>query len=341
MDTPPPPPTESDVPILVLYNLDHEWQPAEKEEVLDEVARVEAAVRAEGHSVTSLRVDDADLDARLAGYSPDDWVVLNWCEDLPGISQGDVVAAQILEQRGMTYTGATSQVLALSWDKSRVKERLRTARVPLARGRIYETPDPGGWDCFPAIVKPSRQHCSFGVTPEAVVLTPAELRERIAFVLDTFHQPALVEDFIDGREFHVTVWGNGTLEMMPPAEMDFGVFENIHDRLCTFDSKFQPGSIHYTGIQLRMPASLSEAEHARLEQIARRAYRAIGCRDYARLDIRLRDGTFHVLDVNPNADLSHDNSMTHAAKLLGYSYGAMVSRLIRLAAHRHPIFSQA
>jgi len=107
-----------------------------------------------------------------------------------------------------------------------------------------------------------------------------DLIQRIAFVQDTFKQPAIVEDFIDGREFHVTLWGNSNIEMLPPAEMDFAAFNNLRDRLCTFDSKFKPGSLHYEKIDMRIPAILTDQETRRLKQTAMQAYQVTGCRDY-------------------------------------------------------------
>ena len=169
-------------------------------------------------------------------------------------------------------------------------------------------------------------------------MTPGELRRRIAYVLDEFHQPALVEDFIDGREFHVSLWGNGAIQMLPPAEMDFAAFADVHERLCTYAAKFDAGSRHYTEIQTRLPAPLKETEYQQLKETAIATYRATGCRDYARLDIRLRDGCFYVLDVNPNADLSSEASLALAAEAAGYSFGALGSRLVNLAAARHPVF---
>ena len=125
-------------------------------------------------------------------------------------------------------------------------------------------------------------------------------------------------------------------EMLPPAEMDFSAFREVQDRLCTFDSKFKPGSRHYDQIRLSLPAALTDEEYDHLERVAQAAYRVMGCRDYARLDIRLRDGIFHILDVNPNPDISSDTSMACAAEVAGYSYGAMLSQMVNLAAHRHP-----
>ena len=132
--------------------------------------------------------------------------------------------------------------------------------------------------------------------------------------------------------------GDGKLHTLPPAEMDFSAFNNVKDRLCTFESKFDPQSRSYSMIELHLPAVLSPSEQRQLETAALAAYRLVGCRDYARLDLRLRDGIFYVLDVNPNADFSPDTSLAMAAELCGLSYGQLGSLLINLAAGRHPKF---
>jgi D-alanine-D-alanine ligase len=327
----------TDLPVLMLYNIDYTWMPQEIEESVAESNRLQSAMQALGHPVTSIPISNADLATPLGNYDPNDYIVFNWCEGVPGIPHSDALVAQTLESMRFAYTGSTPGVLRLSQDKRQVKRLLDTHGVPTPQWRIYETAQPNGWNRFPAIVKPAEEHCSFGVTPEAVVMTHAELYDRIAYIIDTFHQPALVEDFIDGREFHVSLWGNGAIQMLPPAEMDFSAFSDVHDRLCTYSSKFDPTSIHYNQIQLRLPAPLSEDEYRRLEQTSIAAYHTCGCRDYARLDIRLRDGVFYVLDVNPNADISSEGSMACAAEIAGYSFGAMGSHIVNLAALRHPI----
>ena len=172
------------------------------------------------------------------------------------------------------------------------------------------------------------------------MLNGEELENRIPFIWDTYDQPAMVEDFIDGREFHVSVWGNEKLTVLPVAEMDFSFFKNIKDRLCTYDSKFIPGSDHYEKIETLLPAPLTPEELQALEKVCCDAYRALGCRDYARMDIRLRDNVFYVLDVNPNADISHEASMACAAEVAGISYGQMGSLFVRLAARRHPVLGK-
>jgi D-alanine-D-alanine ligase len=206
------------LPVVLLYNLDQTWAPNEIEEVRQETLKLESGLRQVGHPVTSVAINDPDLKTPLSPYAPEDHIVFNWCEGVPGIPWSDALVAKTLEAMNFAYTGAPPEVLTFCQDKYLVKCRLDQARLPTPRWGLYHTPASADWNCYPAIVKPSREHCSFGVTPEAVVLTPAELRQRIAYVLEEFRQPALVEDFIDGREFHVSLWGNGTIQMLPPAE---------------------------------------------------------------------------------------------------------------------------
>ncbi len=331
----------TDLPILTLYNLDPAWEPEASQAVVAQTDQLITELRSMGHTVADLAVSDRDLAARLQDFNPNTTLVFNWCEELPGIPRSDSLVAHVLEEMGFAYTGADSAVLSLSWHKPLVKALLEAHGIPTPRWLLCSSPDIDDWDCFPAIVKPAYEHSSVGVTVEAVVMNPQELRDRIALVLKKFGGQALVEDFVDGREFHVALWGNGETKLLPVAEMDFAAFDDVRDRLCTYDSKFTPGSVHYDGIQLKLPAPLTESQLQDLTRVSHAAYDAIGCRDYGRLDIRLRDDTFYVLDVNPNADLSADSSMACAAELEGYSHGSMISRLVNLAASRHPVFSPA
>lgn len=330
----------TDLPVLLLHNIDQAWDPADLDITLQEVANLESAIEEQGHPVTNVPVFDHDLSSCLSAYDTDRHIVFNWCEEIPGVANSEVLVAETLEDLDFTYTGATPEVLRFCWDKEMVKRLLERAGVPTPRWRIYDSLKIDDWSCFPAIVKPSREHCSHGVTTDAVVTSPQKLKDRIGYILDAFRQPALVEDFIDGREFHVSLWGNGSVRMLPPAEMDFALFDDVRDRLCTYDSKFMPGSSHYVNIGLQLPAALDEAEYERLKKTSILAYKTSGCRDYARLDIRLRDGVFYVLDVNPNSDISAEASMACAAEYAGYSHGEMISRIINLAAKRHPIFGK-
>ena len=322
-------------PVILLYSVDPDWTPVEKDEVIHLTTQLGHSLIDMGHPMVLVPIADDDIDSHLGCFDPADYIVFNWCEELPGIEHSEWLVAKRLEMLGFTFTGADSETLALAQDKNRVKIILDQAKIPTPIWRIFHSPEPCDWDIFPAIVKPMNEHCSTGITPESVVLNHAELKNRISFVLDQYCQPALVEDLIDGREFHVSVWGNETLTVLPPAEMDFSFFKNVKDRLCTYDSKCIPGSEHYEKIETLLPAPLTSDETKALELVCKNAYVALGCRDYARMDIRLRDNIFYVLDVNPNADISIDASMACAAEVCGISYGQMCSLIVSMASQRH------
>jgi D-alanine-D-alanine ligase len=330
----------TDIPVLVLYNLDPQWTPDEIIEAEEVTQELIGAVRKEGHPVLGVSLEHCDLAAAMKKYSHRKYIVFNWCEEIPGISRSCALAARVLESMGFSFTGAASHALALSQDKRMVKQALHSSRIPTPEWRVYPSYQQDAWDRFPAIVKPAFEHSSFGITRQAVVQTPEELNARVRFVIDELHQPALVENFINGREFHVGVVGNRTLWMLPPAEIDFSSFEDIHDRLCTYEANFEKDSDVYKNAVPLIPASLTCSELDLLKTTVFAAYRATGCRDYARMDLRLQDGVFYILDVNPNADICPENSLVRAAEYIGLPYGGFASLLINLAAQRHPVFGK-
>jgi len=167
-------------------------------------------------------------------------------------------------------------------------------------------------------------------------MTETSLKNRVRYIVKRFQHPALVEDFIDGRELHVSLWGNGEIDVLPPAEMEFPSSKDVHYRLCTYEAKFVSESEQYRNIKTLLPAPLSECELHEVEQVCRAAYVLMGCRDYARIDIRMKDGLFYILDINPNADICPDTSTILAAEFAGYTYDDFLRRLVFLAAERHP-----
>jgi D-alanine-D-alanine ligase len=333
------PALKTDLPVLLLNNIDYgNWPQCEIDLCLELGDRMSDEMRDAGHPVIHRRVEDKKLARLLSEFNPAELIVFNWCEEIPGIPRSAWMVAQELERQGFTYTGADYPALVFSQDKRQVQQRLKDAGVPTPIWRIFYSPDEVAWDLFPAIVKPAFEHYSLGIARESVVQTLDELIRRVGFVLEQHKQPALVEEFIDGRELHVGVIGNHYLLVLPPFEVDFSVFTDIHDRLCTFDTNFNPASISYQTVSTELAVGFTPEELVRMEQAVLGAYRATGCRDYARMDLRLRDGTFYVLDVNHNADISPETSLIRGANMLGYSYGLFGSLLVTLASDRHPVF---
>jgi len=327
------------IPVVLLYCIDPQWTNDERDEVVSQSKQFGDALARVGYPVSFVAIAGDNIAGQLRPFDPSECIVFNWCEEIPGIEHSEWLVAKKLEMSGYTFTGASSGTLELAQDKYRVKVILDKAAIPTPAWQIFNSQYNGSWNIFPAIVKPQNEHCSAGITPESVVTNPTELKNRISFVLKTYSQPALVEDFIDGREFRVSVLGNETLTFLPVAEMDFSLFGKAEDRLCTYEAKFIPGSQHYEEIKTLLPAPLTNNEIEVLQKICSKTYRATGCRDYARMDVRLRGNVFYVLDVNPNADISVDASMACAAETAGISYGQLGSLIIKMAAQRHPVFS--
>jgi D-alanine-D-alanine ligase len=297
-------------------------------------------LKKEGIETYIEELSDPDLEIVLDRFSPIDTIVFNLCESLPGIPYSERRVLEIIEEKGFTYTGNIPEVIALSYDKLKVKELLGSLGIRVPYGAVLTVEEAAGWDLFPAIVKPSREHCSLSITEKSVVFDTISLQEQIRLVNNDLKQPALVEDFIDGREFHVSVWNNEPPEILPPVEMDFSAFSETRKRLCTYESKFIPGSEQYEKIETLIPAPLDDKLLRKLEKNALKTWKGFGCFDYARFDYRLRDDKFYLLDINPNNDISFDTSFAMAAEMNSYTYGQMAKRIVLMAAERHPEFGE-
>src|SRR5262249_54549069 len=226
-------------------------------------------------------------------------LVWNWGEELAGRPGSDADVADELEQRGFTYTGATPRLIDLAQDRMRVKRDLQAAGLPTLPAVGLDPPATApAWTTYPAIVKGANQHASVGIDGESVVYTPEQLARRVLYLRKTHGDDALVEPFLDTREFQVAVWGTDAPEALPPAEIDYSVFAEPRDRLYTATWKSDRASRGYHDILMSCPAPVDRPDwRARLETVAVSAYRALGLRDYARFDMRMLGDEPQILDV--------------------------------------------
>ncbi len=319
-------------PVAVIYNLDRTWPRADQDNVERLIALMLSGL--ERLKVEAEVVEIQDSLEPLNRYDPDETLIFNWCEGFVGMPWSDFLVAKELEARGFIYTGASSRTLRKTVNKEVIKKTLFEAGVSTPPGRALHHDQAKDWHVFPAMVKPAGQHCSFGVSRASVVESQAELVRQIRRLEKEFGGKALVEPFINGREFHVGVWGNRKPETLPLVELDYSRYSDIHDRLYTFESKFNPQSEGWNGIGWLCPAPADAELSQEIQNVAIMAYRAIRCRDYARMDIRLLNGTPMVLDVNPNADLDPESVIPSAAKTLGFEYGEVAHRILEFAALR-------
>lgn len=323
------------LPVLILYGIDTKLHPWEVTDTHALVARADTALTELGWITRRVEVDH-DLESALKPYLPEEWVVLNLCEGSPGQPFYYAAAADYLETRGYLYTGSTSQALDETQYKDKMKRLFDAYQVPTPQWKEVERAEDATFGVYPAIIKPAAEHCSYGITRRSVVLNDAEARLQAANVIEEFKKPIVIEEFLDSAEYNVSVWGNGEAHVLGISTMTYDAFPDIHDRLCTFDAKWTPGSAAYRRIPATCPAPVSAELQAEIERVAIAAYKAGGVRDYGRVDMRLnRSGQPLAYDVNANCDVSDSGGFAIAAHAAGLSYGAMLERILLFALRRH------
>ncbi len=320
---------------VILHNLMSDWTSADVKASEEAVRRMALGLEAHGVDVSAVQVRD-DVSAGLEGLDPSEHVIFNWCEGLDGLPRGYDAVPPVLEAHGFAYTGADAWTLATTQDKARTKELMLEHGVPTPEAKVYASSERNGWHRFPALVKPAMEHCSYGIEPEAVVDSPEQLQHRIEYVIEKYQSDALVEDFIDGPEFNVSIWGNGRLTVLPLSEIQFAGVEDYHDRLVSYDAKWAPESEAWRQTAVHCPAEVDPELRQRLEAAAKSAYKLFRLRDYGRIDMRVRDGQPYVLDVNSNPDITMEGGFARSARAAGYDYGRMTTRILDYAAKRMP-----
>ncbi|MBA4067292.1 MAG: D-alanine--D-alanine ligase [Isosphaera sp.] len=300
-------------PVLVLFNNpvlppDHP-EAGSEHDILDTVADIAKVLAAAGFDARKLGVDrdPRPLLDELRRRPP--LAVFNLFEGLATRPGTEVSVAALLEWLDVPFTGCPSPALVLGRDKIRAKHLLAAAGLPTPAYAVVERPPApdwgGGW---PAIVKPAMQDASIGIDQASVVTDAAQLAARVDHTLAAYGPPVLVERFVTGREFHVNVFEDGpdrTPTVLPLAEIAFRPAKPGRWPVYTFTAKWDEASDEYADCPLVAPVELPPADTARLADLARRAFRLLDCRDYARLDVRMdAAGDFHVLEVNPNPYLN-------------------------------------
>lgn len=326
--------------VLVVFNVVEQVERggeedifAEQETMLVEQA-IETALREHGHTTAPVPIRD-DLWGPLARYDPSEWLIFNLCESIRNKTYLEPYIISVFEHLGFRYTGSNRRTLSTCLNKARAKEILQAHGIPTAAFQVFTPYTIDRQIEFPLFVKPVSEDASLGITQNSVVHDDRGLRRQVKMIWDLYHEPALVEEFIQGREFNVTLLGNESPRILPLSEINFRHIANPFARIVSFRAKWIPGSEEYLKTPPTCPARVSESLKTRIEDVARRAYQAMGLRDYGRVDIRVKNGMPYVLEVNPNADLSPDAGIARAARVAGMSYADLADEIIRLAARRY------
>jgi len=332
--------------IVVIFNRDFEGAEADpenkaREDVRGVAENILRILNGAGFAATGLGVtnDVAAAMATLGEMKPD--AVFNLCESIHGDSRFESLMPLLMDLANVSFTGSCSFGLALALRKEKVKDMLRGSGVPVARGYLASSAAPGSRPdlAFPLIVKPAREDASIGISSASVVANPTMLESRIAYVVETYRQPALVEEYIEGREIYVSVLERVDQEplVFPFFEIDFSDMPPDRPKIVSFEGKWVEESVEYKGTRPTRCTDLPEVTRNLVASTALAAFRALGLRDYARMDIRLsRDGVPYVIDANPNCDLSDlAGGYSRAAKAAGLSYRELILRIVSLALARH------
>lgn len=325
--------------IVVLFNDDASaGTPGEeaRADVLKVAQAMVAALQARGHQVEPMTVPEADFGPleRLGEAAPD--LVVNLCESLAGEASAEAVVPAFLEALGLSYTGSGPLALGLALHKPVAKRILQASGVPTPRACLVERLEAlEAIDLpFPVIVKPSREDASVGIDFDSVCRDRASLHRAVARVLAEHRQPALVEQYVDGREIYVPLLEHPAGEALPMTEVSFGPAFEGRPRIVGYAAKWLEGTPEYRDTATA-PAVLDPALADRIREVARSAFAALGCRDYGRVDLRVTAaGEPYVIEVNPNCDLHPDAGFAKAARAAGLDYPALASCLVETALAR-------
>lgn len=329
--------------ILVLFdtdgdppaNQDYKKQLESADEAEYDVAR---ALIGLGHDVRLLGFR-SDLDQLVDGLraEPVD-LVFNLTERFRNLSALDYGVVGILEMLNLPYTGAAAEGLILARDKALTKMVLayHGLRIPhfmvCERGAPVQRPSDIR---FPLIVKPLDEDASVGIAKASVVRDDAALAERVAFIHARINTDAIVEEFIAGREVYVGVMGNGPPRALPPIEMVFGEKTDEQARIATFKVKWSEKHREQRGIENRIATDLGKDLTERLADVAVRAYKAAGLRDYGRIDVRLaHDDEIYIVEANPNPYLADGEDLAWAAEEGGHPYPQFIEKIAEMALGR-------
>ena len=307
--------------------------------VLEERERMQEALQQKGYR-TSLFNINGDI-KRLIKFLEETKIdlVFNLCESLWGQAINEMHVAGIYELMNVPYTGAAPLALGTCLNKVRTKVILDAHGISTAHHALYKRAEEINLDdlrlSFPIIVKPSREDASIGIENSSVVRDIESLRQRVAFVVKTYNQPALVEEYIEGRELNVAIIGNEQPTILPISEIDFSKLPPYYPKIVTYNAKWVEGTAEYVGTVGTCPAKLSLEVEQRIRDIARQAYKLMEIRDYARVDIRLdASNTPYVLEVNPNPDISRDTGFARSARAAGMTFEDMLVKIIETAFER-------
>lgn len=309
---------------------------ASSTDVLTQVAAVEQALVRLGHRAVRIPFD-RDLKVFLRQLEASGaHMVFNLCETVDEDARLAGHPAAVLELLGLPFTGSGAVALMLTTDKALTKRLLKTAGILTPNYIVYDPAEPpkAFGLSFPVIIKPLFEDASVGITQASVVENTSDLTQRAAALSKQFGA-LLVEEYIAGREFNVSVFGFPHARVLPVAEIDFCEYPAGVYPILDYRAKWDKASFEYTHTVRRFPRNLSLAMQRKLEMTAHVCFRTLKLRDYGRVDLRVNSRReIYVLEVNANPCISPDAGFPAAVEQSGRTYSDMVAQFVAFMARR-------
>lgn len=293
------------------------------------------------HDVTLVEADHLAYQ-KLLELKPD--IVFNIAEGYNGVSREAQIPA-ILDMLQIPYTGSDPLTLAICLDKARTKEILSYHKVPNAKFLIADSLNQtSNLDLkFPLIVKPISEGSSKGIFSSSFVKDAKELTSEVERILNEYNQPALIEEFLPGKEFTVAVIGNGNeAQVLPIVEINYKDFPDDFIPIYSYEAKWILDTKENPLDVFSCPAKIDSALEEKIKETVLRAYNVLRCKDWSRIDVRLdADNMPNIIEVNPLPGIlpnpEENSCFPKAARATGLNYNDMINTVLLAAAKRHKI----
>jgi len=301
-----------------------------------DVEAITDSLRELGHDAITFAIDGRPQTlARLARADAE--LCFNLIESYNGDDTMEMHFAAYLDLIGKRYTGAGPQGSYLAMDKGIAKTIIRDHglftpySMVVNKGHVGHAQDIR----FPVIVKPATEDASKGIDASAVVSSIKDLFERISYIHDEFDAPALIEEYIEGREIYAAVLGNDPPEALPLIELDLSKLPKGTPKIASYEVKFDESTEAYKKTKSGPVRDLDDDVVTEIQRVAITAFRALHLRDYARIDLRLgTNGRIYLIEANPNPWLDPIAEFAMAAKESGRAYAQMIDTIVKAAMAR-------
>jgi len=313
----------------------------DSEETIDALT---SALESGGHEVTRLEAD-RNFPENISKLKGQIDIVFNIAEGLRGECRESQVPV-LLEMLGIPYTGSGPLALAVCLDKVHTKEVLVANGLPTGAWKAFDTPDApvDAAPPYPCVVKLRNQGSSMGLSPASKVRNETELKKQLNKLYDKYRYPMFAEEYLPGREFTIPVIGNSPPRALPVVEIVYPETDGVRMRFFEPDEwvaeklEIEPVKQNVTTV---CPAEVDENLREKLNELAVKTYKALGCRDWCRMEFRMdREGKPRILELNPIAGIDPSYWLPRSARSAGMSYDNLINTILDSAIARHGKFSQ-